>query len=266
MNKKKTAIILFLSCVLMCSGCNNYTLEDYATYDVNSSAVEERGMLIKESYDTYTAGGIVLIEECGVQGTMKVRPGYVNVTVTDVKVCKAENNDEYLQYINENALFKEWVINRVVYDVEKNMFVSQFSDVGANVFMIKMELSNPTDIEQEVSFCSLKLLERDKETGSFRRLNIFEDYLYEPKEKSQSISSYIMAPGETFNTTLWCIMPSERVLEYYFQVYNDEGQIILGKSEEYSKDSIYLHLNTKGSSRVIQENDNFVKIKFPEDY
>lgn len=262
MNRKYIFTILFLIFVLACCGCTKYTLEDYATYGyANSSEYADSGKLLKDYYDVYLAGNIVLIDEYGTKGILHLsRPStYVELTVTDVKIFR--DSKEYAPYINENERLKEWFLKGIScrYDPDNNEFTSPYTDVGVTVFAIQMVLNNPSDIEQEISFCSLKLLERDDKTGSFKRLNTAEDYIYDPgNREAQSRDRYTMAPHETFETTMWCIMPSKRVLEHYDR-RNEKGQQILKESEEFDEDSIYLRLNSTGNTKLA-EGENFIKI------
>lgn len=266
MNKKATILAMFLIFSLACSGCTKYTLEDYATYvDAITSSDLENAKIAKLKCETYEAGNVVLVDEYGTKGILHLnRPStYVELTVTGVSIFR--DSKEYAPYINENTKLKEWLLKGIScrYDPDNNEFTSPYTDVGVTVFAIQMVLNNPSDIEQKIGFSSLKLVERDDKTGSFKRLNIAEDYIYDPGDReAQSRDRYMMAPHETFETTLWCIMPSKRVLEHYDR-RNEKGQWILKESEEFDKDSIYLRLNSTGNTKLA-EGENLIKIKQSE--
>lgn len=266
MNKKATILAMFLIFSLACSGCTKYTLEDYATYvDAITSSDLENAKIAKLKCETYEAGNVVLVDEYGTKGILHLnRPStYVELTVTDVSIFR--DSKEYAPYINNNARLKEWILKGIScdYDSDNNEFICPYSDIGVTVFAIQMVLNNPSDTEQKINFANLKLMERARGTGSFKRLNIAEDYIYDPGDREAlDRSEYTMAPHETFETTLWCIMPSKRVLEHYGR-RNEKGQWILKESEEFDEDSIYLRLSTTGNTKIA-EGENFIKIKQSE--
>jgi hypothetical protein len=265
MKRIKLNVLYLLASVVMLNACGVPTYDDY----INSAQNTEQQYteeLLSCDYEESKNPNAVLIDELNTDCVMLLSDGSkLNVNILDTKICKS--SQEYLSIMSEDEEFMEWMTTNAakldnIFDTESNSFTCHVAGVDVWVFLVSMRLYNPDEVPHEIRISSLRLYEYNTDSEGFKFLSMVQDYR---DDRSRIYvgddAAYTLESGETFETTLWCIIPSKRILSYYLRRGSDGSHTVTaGDVEEYDLNSVYLRLSTRGNPQIVN-GEQFFKLK-----
>lgn len=237
------------------TGCTLARYEDY--YAASIEAQQKETSLVEElrslACEPVPLNNSILLTQYGDEALSLVngvkKP--LHIRILNTHIC--EKLSEYNQLPDANPEFIDRLKSRpntFAYDSGNDIFLCPITGVDTKIYMVSMELYNPSEQDIIVHPSSFKLYERNPSDNTVRRLNILEQYCYDT-----DTGDILLTPGETVRTTLISVQPTRRIVTYYWTA----DYMRINETETIHPEEVYLRLSMTGSRKVLAD-EYFFKI------
>lgn len=258
--KKNIQIIIILT-LLCLYGCNMTKYDDYSSSTLqNNREMHANSEKVVESnlewqlypYDT------IFVEDYTSRMVLKTREDNLDIIVKDSCMVKDMTYYEHIGGTDKELL--NWISHvdfNSIYDSDNNIFLSSFSGINMNIYIVSINLTNNSGSDKEICIDDLRFYLIDKENNKCRRMAAYEDVFH---DFSTSVGSdrtkILIKAGEHKDVVMFFIEPDKDIIKY---IVTPEGNVTL-ESKKYNKDNIYMRLSVLGKNDICNE-EYFVKIK-----